>query len=73
MKLNKETILKKLSEVDVLLSPNQEALSLPIISRISKKMKYGIKFRPIHTSSQGIIVDGHHRYIASILVNYEIQ
>ena len=41
----------------------QQKLSIPIINRIHKKMIYGIKF----------IIDGHHRYISSLIANHELD
>ena len=40
-------------------------LSLPIINRIFKKMKHGIRFEDIKVSDN-LIIDGHHRYISSV-------
>jgi hypothetical protein len=41
-------------------------LCLPIINRIYRKMKLGIRFTEIKID-EGLICDGHHRYIASLL------
>ena len=50
---------------------SQKTLCLPIISRIYKKMKIGINFTEIKIDN-GLICDGHHRYIASLLANANI-
>lgn len=50
---------------------SQKTLCLPIISRLYKKMKIGIKFTEIKIDN-GLICDGHHRYIASLLANVNI-
>lgn len=49
----------------------QEAVCLPILQRIYKKMKIGIKFEGIKIKGSRI-VDGHHRYICSELSKIEI-
>lgn len=47
-------------------------LCVPIINRIYKKMKAGIRFAEIKVEGN-IICDGHHRYIASLLANYNLE
>jgi hypothetical protein len=42
-------------------------LCFPIIERIYKKMSIGIKFPSIKVDGD-LIIDGHHRYLASLLV-----
>ncbi|NER13529.1 hypothetical protein GWK08_08785 [Leptobacterium flavescens] len=49
----------------------QREVCLPILQRIYRKMKFGIKFENIRVNNSRI-VDGHHRYICSILSNIEI-
>jgi len=73
MNLTKELILTKISEKGELLLPNQSALSIPIIERIYKKMLNKLKFPPIHVSLDNLIVDGHHRYISSLLSDFDIE
>jgi hypothetical protein len=46
-------------------------LSIPIINRIYKKMKSGIKFDDIKVC-ENLIIDGHHRYISSLIAKFEI-
>jgi len=55
------------------LRSNHAQLSLPVITRISKKMAKGLKFSPIYVDSNGIIVDGHHRYISSIITDFKLE
>jgi len=50
----------------------QDAVCLPILQRIYKKMKIGIKFEGIKIKDSRI-VDGHHRYICSELSKREIS
>lgn len=73
MEINKAIILARLRDKEIILNPNQDKLSLPIISRICKKMENNIKFPPIHVSSEHLIIDGHHRYISSILTNFNLK
>ncbi len=49
----------------------QGEICLPILQRIYKKMKLGIEFDNIRVNGSRI-VDGHHRYVCSILSEIEI-
>jgi len=73
MIINKELIQARLSGLDTTLKPNQNEISLPIVVRIFKKMKSGLMFPPIHVSTENVIDDGHHRYIGSILADYQLE
>ncbi|MEK6153922.1 hypothetical protein WIW50_11705 [Flavobacteriaceae bacterium 3-367] len=53
------------------LSATQQEVCLPILQRIYKKMKYGIMFDHIRVNGTRI-VDGHHRYICTLLSNVKI-
>jgi len=72
MNISREFILAKLKESGKLLKSNQGRISLPVVNRICKKMTQNLMFPDIHVSSEDLIVDGHHRYIASILSNFEL-
>lgn len=50
------------------LKPTQNKISLPIVFRIFKKMKANLKFDAIRVCDN-ILIDGHHRYIASVMAN----
>ena len=52
--------------------PTHSILSLPIISRIYKKMMNNIKFDAIRVN-QNSIIDGHHRYISCELAKRQIE
>lgn len=54
-----------------LVATNQKAINFPILQRIYKKMQLGIKFDNIRVNGSRI-VNGHHRYICSILSETEI-
>lgn len=49
----------------------QGEICLPILQRIFKKMNLGINFENIRVNDSRI-VDGHHRYVCSILSRREI-
>ena len=73
MKITKDIILTKLKEKDEVLMPRQGKLSIPIIKRICKKMNKKLLFKSINVSSDNTIIDGHHRYISSLLTNFDID
>jgi hypothetical protein len=69
--LTSEYILRILSENKVDFKSTHNKLSIPIINRIYKKMKHGIKFDDIKIFNN-LIIDGHHRYVSSILSETEL-
>ena len=71
--IDKETFLKKLKDLKLVLKPNQNVISLDTLNRIYKKMQHGIKFIPINVSSDNLIVEGHHRYVGSIIAGYDLE
>lgn len=70
--INKEIILKAIEESDYILFSTHSKLCLPIIKRIYKKMINGIKFDDIKICNK-LIIDGHHRYISSLLANIKLE
>ena len=44
--------------------PSQNKICLPILNRMIRKMKVQLYFKPIKVNSN-LIIDRHHRYIAS--------
>ena len=48
------------------LKSTHERLCFPVIKRLYTKMKIGIKFSAIKVDGD-LIIDGHHRYLASLL------
>jgi hypothetical protein len=56
---------------DFELQATQHRLSFPILLRLYTKMKSGIRFEDIKVHGN-LIIDGHHRYIASIVANYKL-
>lgn len=70
--ISKEIIIQFIRERRIELSSTQTKLCLSIINRIFKKMSAGIKFMGIKVEN-GLICDGHHRYIASLLANVPLE
>lgn len=69
--IDRNIIDKAVSDkVNILVSTHSK-LSLPIINRIYNKMINGIKFDDIKVCNN-MIIDGHHRYVSSLLANIEI-
>ncbi|MCE2962831.1 MAG: hypothetical protein ACK5UE_11775 [Chitinophagales bacterium] len=72
MDYTKDYIITKINDQTIKLSPSQNKLSLPIIERITRKMKFGIRFDDIKIE-KGLIIDGHHRYISSLIAGIELK
>ena len=60
-----------ISSNEIALISSHKRLSIPVIRRISNKMRIGIKFDEIKVCDC-IIIDGHHRYISALLAEIEI-
>jgi len=71
MRITKDLLKNYINSNPPALLSSHKKLSLPVIRRIHNKMRHGIKFAEIKVCD-GIIIDGHHRYISSLLANYEI-
>lgn len=69
--LTSEYLSKILSQNKVELKSTHKKLSIPIINRIYTKMLLGIKFDDIKIDND-LIIDGHHRYVSSILSNMKL-
>jgi galactitol-specific phosphotransferase system IIB component len=70
--VNKEVILNAIKDSDYILITTHRKLCLPIINRIYKKMINGIKFDDIKVCDR-LIIDGHHRYVSSLLANMKLD
>lgn len=70
--INKEIVLELISNSEIELSSTHTKLSLPIINRIYRKMLANLKIPAIKVQDN-LICDGHHRYIASLLANYQLE
>ena len=67
-----EIILKVIEQSDNALVTTHNKLCLPIINRIYKKMIKGINFDDIKVCDN-IIIDGHHRYVSSLLAKIKLD
>ena len=63
-----ESIKEFIKKNNIKLISTQSKLCIPIIRRMSQKMLKGIKFDDIKICGD-LIIDGHHRYLSSLLVN----
>ena len=70
--ITKEFVLEYLKESEKDLKSTHAKLCFPIINRIYKKMSIGIKFPSIKVDGD-LIIDGHHRYIASLLAGITLD
>ena len=68
----KENIIDFIAKNNMEYNCTQPKLSVPVINRIYKKMVVGINFSSIKVAN-GLICNGHHRYVASKLANYELE
>lgn len=71
-KISLEIVLNLVKEDKFVLKSTHESLCYPIIERIYKKMTIGIKFQGIKVDGD-LIIDGHHRYLASILAGISLE
>lgn len=71
IQLTSDNIKALLFQKGIILIPSQRKISLPIIRRIYKKMVFGIKFDDIKVCDN-LVIDGHHRYVSSLLAGMEI-
>ncbi len=61
-----------LNNKQIELTSTHNKLCIPVINRIYKKMRNGIKFDDIKVC-ENLIIDGHHRYVSSILAGIELD
>jgi len=69
--ITNEIILNLIREGRANLHSSHAKLSIPIINRIYRKMINDIKFDDIKICDH-LIIDGHHRYISSLLANIKL-
>jgi hypothetical protein len=72
IRITKEFLQNFLANNTIELQCTQAKLCIPIIDRIYRKMYIGIKFIGIKVDN-GLICDGHHRYVASLLADFSIE
>lgn len=54
------------------LKPGQSKISFPLVARIHNRIQMGYEFDPIRVN-EGMIVDGHHRYICLTILGMEVE
>lgn len=67
-----DRLLELIKNGELEMISTHKALSLPIIERIYKKMVLNLKFDSIQVD-KGVIINGHHRYLASKLANFNLD
>lgn len=72
MSVIKEQLIELIHSGKIELIGTHEYLSLPVIERIYKKMTVNLLFGGIRVE-KNVIIDGHHRYLASLLANYNLD
>ena len=70
--ITKEIVIDFIKKNQIELHATQTKLCLPIINRLYRKMSIGLKFNGIKVSND-LIIDGHHRYLASRLANFDLD
>lgn len=70
--ITKEKIIDFINHHQPEFQSTHQRLSIPIINRLYKKMIHGIKFTEIKVYDN-LVIDGHHRYISSLLANKNIN
>jgi hypothetical protein len=72
MSFMKEQLIELMHSGKLELISTHEHLSLPVIERIHKKMTLKLLFGSIQVA-ENVIINGHHRYLASMLANYTLE
>lgn len=68
---SKDEILDFLNRAEFGYRASQKKLCLPLINRLAHKMCVGLTFPDIKVC-EGMIIDGHHRYVAARLTGFEL-
>lgn len=69
--ITSEYIIKFIQGNEIGLMSSHHKLCVPIINRLCQKMWKGIKFDEIK-ECEGLIIDGHHRYLSSLITSINI-
>jgi hypothetical protein len=70
--ITKEYLQEFVKKRNINLKSSQTKLSILIIKRIVKKMQFGIEFSDIKVVDD-LIIDGHHRFIASQILEKQLN
>ena len=68
----KKKLIELMKMDDHTLISTHEQLSFPVVERIAKKMLIGLTFGSISVD-ENVIINGHHRYLASLLTGYKLD
>lgn len=68
----KDKLIELMQNGNLTLVSTHERVCFPIIERIAKKMSIGLTFTSISVDGK-LIINGHHRYLASLLVGYTLD
>jgi len=71
-KITKAEVEFFLTQTEFELKPGQGAISFPIIERIHRRLQQGKRFSSIKVND-GIITDGHHRYICLKILDLDLE
>lgn len=71
-KLTARSVCEFIAKNRIPLKPTQDKICLPILNRIYTKINIGIEFNGIQVAD-GLIIDGHHRYLASLLAGISLK
>ena len=69
--ITSDFIKKFIQGNEIRLMSSHHKLCVPIINRLCQKMWKGIKFDEIK-ECEGLIIDGHHRYLSSLITSTNI-
>ena len=70
-KITAELIREFIERNQIPLMASQTRLCVLIVDRLCQKMSHGIKFDDIKIFDN-LIIDGHHRYLSSLIMNFKI-
>jgi hypothetical protein len=71
-KITSQDIIDFIRNHHIHFSPTQNRLCVPIINRIYQKIMLQIRFAEIKICGE-LIIDGHHRYISSLMAGIAIE
>jgi hypothetical protein len=71
--LNYDTVSRFIQTTPLKFRPAQTKISYPIITRIHRRYQEGARYSEIKIQEDGVISDGHHRFISLSLLNVDIQ
>ena len=71
--LNYDSVSLFIQTTPLKFKPGQTKISYPIITRIHRRYQEGARFSEIKVQEDGVISDGHHRFISLSLLNVDVQ